>query len=76
MEADTIQHGRSSKSQKSRGNKHYCSNMNWDNVEKTRQNILSGKTCATCRHRDNPYGACPYEPDARHQRPPCCHKYA
>jgi len=48
----------------------------WGNVEKAKQNILSGKTCANCRHVDNRYGDCPYEPDARHQRPPCCHKYS
>jgi hypothetical protein len=48
--------------------------MNYENVEKTKQNTLAGMTCNTCAHKNNSY--CPYEPDARHERPQCCHKHS
>ena len=48
---------------------------NWENVERAKQNILTGKRCDTCKHYNDPYGDCPYEPNWRHERPQCCHKY-
>ena len=39
------------------------------------QKVQSGKTCATCTQRDDPYGDCPFEPNNRSQRPMTCHKY-
>ena len=48
---------------------------NWDNVRKAQQNILEGKKCQDCMHYNDRYGDCPYEPNWRHERPSCCHKY-
>lgn len=46
-----------------------------DKINLAQSNILMGKRCADCTHCDDTYGDCPYEPNHRHQRPSCCHKY-
>ena len=43
--------------------------------------VLRGESCNTCRHYTNSYGDCPWEPDARSQRPSVngiriCHKHS
>ena len=31
--------------------------------------VIRGESCDTCRHNNLSYGSCPYEPDARDQKP-------
>jgi len=43
--------------------------------------VISGESCDTCRHYADTYGDCPWEPDARNERPNVngiriCHKHS
>ena len=43
--------------------------------------IMRGESCNTCRHNNITYGDCPYEPDARYQKPTVsgieiCHRHS
>ena len=43
--------------------------------------VVSGESCDTCRHNNDSYGDCPWEPDARYQKPvvsgtKICHKHS
>ena len=31
--------------------------------------VLTGESCSTCAYCDDPYGQCPWEPDARYEKP-------
>jgi len=31
--------------------------------------VLAGDSCDTCLYFNDPYGDCPFEPDARHSKP-------
>jgi hypothetical protein len=42
---------------------------------------MQGESCSSCRHNNDPYGACPYEPDARYDKPnvngtTLCHRHS
>ena len=43
--------------------------------------VMRGESCGTCKHNNVTYGDCPYEPDARYQKPDVngtliCHRHS
>ena len=43
--------------------------------------VVSGHSCNTCMHNEIPYGDCPWEPDARYEKPvisgvKVCHRHS
>ncbi len=43
--------------------------------------IMRGESCSSCRHNNDRYGDCPYEPDARFDKPNVngtniCHRHS
>ena len=43
--------------------------------------VMTGHSCGTCKHNEITYGDCPWEPDARYEKPvvngtKICHRHS